>query len=89
MDDTNTNAKQVDGTHYLTEDGEAHWDRQWRFYREAWFVGNITKYVERYRQKNGLRDLLKAQHYIQKLIELETAREQLEPLLDKEKSDVR
>jgi hypothetical protein len=34
-------------------------------------VGCITKYVERYQDKNGLQDLEKAQHFLQKLIELE------------------
>ena len=32
--------------------------------------GNIVKYVVRYKQKNGLEDLLKAQEYLKKLIEL-------------------
>lgn len=70
------NGRQVGGTHYhdaANGGGEQHWDRMWRLYREAWFVGNITKYVERYRGKDGIKDLLKAQHYLAKLIELETA----------------
>ena len=32
--------------------------------------GNIVKYVVRYKQKNGLEDLLKAQEYLKRLIEL-------------------
>lgn len=32
--------------------------------------GNVIKYVTRYKSKNGLEDLKKAQHYLQKLIEL-------------------
>ena len=32
--------------------------------------GNIIKYVVRYKQKNGLEDLLKAQEYLKRLIEL-------------------
>lgn len=31
--------------------------------------GNIIKYVTRYRHKNGVQDLLKAQQYLNKLIE--------------------
>ena len=31
--------------------------------------GNIIKYVSRYKSKNGLQDLLKAQWYLNKLIE--------------------
>lgn len=33
--------------------------------------GNVVKYVSRWREKNGLEDLLKARHYIDLLIELE------------------
>jgi hypothetical protein len=36
--------------------------------------GNVVKYVSRWRQKNGLDDLLKAQHYLQFLIERERER---------------
>ena len=32
--------------------------------------GNIVKYIARYKQKNGLEDLLKAQEYLKLLIEL-------------------
>ena len=36
-----------------------------------YLTGNIIKYVSRWRNKNGLQDLHKAQHYIELLIELE------------------
>ena len=36
-------------------------------------VGNIIKYVCRYKDKNGIEDLKKARHYIDLLIEIETA----------------
>lgn len=66
------NDKQVGGSHYQHDDGgEQHWDRQWRLYGRGYFVGCITKYVERYHLKNGIQDLEKAQHFLQKLIELE------------------
>lgn len=70
----NVNERQVGGEHYkeLGKGGEQHWDMMWRLYREAWFVGAITKYVLRYKKKNGLQDLEKAKHYLDKLIELET-----------------
>ena len=38
-------------------------------------VGNIIKYVCRYKHKNGKEDLLKARHYIDLLIELEYGNE--------------
>ena len=34
--------------------------------------GNVIKYVARWKQKNGLKDLEKARHYLDLLIELET-----------------
>jgi len=33
--------------------------------------GNIIKYVCRYKAKNGKEDLLKAQHYLELLVQLE------------------
>lgn len=66
------NRTQVGGAHYKT-DGEQHWDRQWRMFGAGYFIGCITKYVERYQKKNGLEDLRKARHFLDKLIELEMA----------------
>lgn len=39
----------------------------------GYFEGNVIKYVSRWRSKNGIADLEKAKHYIELLIELETA----------------
>lgn len=68
------NKKQIGGSHYKLG-GEEHWDRQWRLFGAGYFVGCATKYIERYHQKNGIEDLQKAIHFIEKLIELETAAE--------------
>lgn len=35
----------------------------------GYLEGNVIKYVDRYKRKNGLEDLYKAQHYLSKLIE--------------------
>ena len=35
------------------------------------FEGNIVKYITRWKDKNGIEDLHKAQQYLDKLIELE------------------
>lgn len=35
---------------------------------ESYCVGNIIKYVSRYKKKNGLEDLKKAQWYLNKII---------------------
>lgn len=66
------NDRQVGGSHYK-RGGEEHWDRVWRLWGPGYFIGCITKYVERYREKNGIQDLEKAAHFLEKLIELETA----------------
>lgn len=67
----NANSEQVGGNHYKVLRGEEHWDRVWRLFGSGYFIGCITKYVERYKSKNGIEDLQKARHFINKLIELE------------------
>lgn len=61
------NARQVGGTHY-GEKPFQHWDVVAMF-KLDYFQGNITKYVFRWRDKNGLEDLEKARHYLEKYIE--------------------
>jgi hypothetical protein len=62
------NEKQVAGEHYKSK--IQHWD-----YVVAndldYFQAQITKYVTRWKKKNGYQDLLKAQHFLEKYIELE------------------
>jgi hypothetical protein len=66
------NARQEGGTHYL------HFPIQPIDFIQKngldWCQGNIVKYVCRYKHKNGLEDLKKARHYLDKLIELEEAK---------------
>ena len=38
-------------------------------------VGNVIKYVSRYKEKNGIQDLEKARHYLDILIQLESRRD--------------
>jgi methyl coenzyme M reductase subunit C-like uncharacterized protein (methanogenesis marker protein 7) len=66
----NANETQVGGSHYQNEGKLQHWDIVSMFNLD-YFQGNITKYVFRFRKKNGIEDLKKAQHYLNKLIELE------------------
>lgn len=61
------NARQVGGSHYAA--GLQHWDLIER-YGIGYLEGCATKYVTRHRSKNGLQDLRKAEHYVQKLLEL-------------------
>lgn len=66
---TEANERQVGGDHYKAP--IQHWD----FVASNnldYFQGQITKYVTRWKNKNGLQDLLKAQHFLQKYIELNT-----------------
>jgi len=70
------NERQVGGNHYrqlASASGEQHWDRQWRLHGRGYFIGQITRYAERYHLKNGLEDLDKIIHYTEKLKELEKA----------------
>ena len=36
----------------------------------GYLEGCIIKYVSRYKEKNGIEDLIKASHYLEKLIEV-------------------
>lgn len=60
---------QVGGNHYM-KNGVQPWDIIQQ-YDLNFFAGNIVKYILRYKYKNGVEDLQKAEHYIKKLIELE------------------
>lgn len=62
------NERQVGGTHYKVG-GEEHWDRVHRLGLD-YFQAQITKYVERWTFKNGVEDLEKARHFLDKYIEL-------------------
>jgi len=62
------NSIQHGGKHYGGHDWQ-HWD----FVADArlgYFEGCATKYLLRWREKNGAEDLAKSIHFIQKLIEL-------------------
>ena len=61
------NNRQVGGEHYRTE-GQQHWDIVEAF-KLDYFQGQITKYVMRWKDKNGIQDLEKAQHFLEKYIE--------------------
>jgi hypothetical protein len=70
MDKLTANDVQIAGNHYSRKTIQP-WD-----YIVAnqlgYLEGNIVKYVSRYKEKGGLQDLRKAQHYIEKLIEVNT-----------------
>lgn len=58
--------KQVGGDHY-----KKHAFTPWEIideYKLDFYAGNALKYILRARDKNGLEDLKKARHYLEKLI---------------------
>lgn len=63
------NDRQVGGDHYKNKSIQP-----WDFIIAndiGYLEGNIIKYISRWREKNGLADLAKAKHYLDKLIETE------------------
>lgn len=63
-----SNEEQVGGRHYLEKKIQP-WDYIVAN-RLGYLEGNIIKYVTRYKEKGGLEDLIKAAHYLDKLIEV-------------------
>ena len=63
------NDKQVGGEHYKMDiepwDAIHSWDL-------GYFDGTAVKYLSRWKKKNGVQDLHKAKHFIEKLIEVES-----------------
>lgn len=66
------NDRQVGGDHYRSP--MQHWDFVWANNLD-YFQGQITRYVTRWRNKDGLEDLYKAKHFLEKYIELVEARQ--------------
>jgi hypothetical protein len=67
------NSHQVGGEHYRSE--IQHWDYVWANDLD-YFQGQITKYITRWREKNGVEDLRKAKHFLEKYISLVEAEEE-------------
>jgi hypothetical protein len=68
---------QIGGDHYASKAVQP-WDAMSAWMSHEAFAGflqgNCVKYLARYRDKNGLQDLDKCQHYLNKLIEVESNR---------------
>lgn len=62
------NDRQIAGDHYTNKKIQ-HWDFA-ASQNFDYFQGNITKYISRWKDKKGLEDLEKAQHYLEKYIEI-------------------
>ena len=62
------NEQQVGGAHYADKEIQP-WD--YIIANDLGYLeGNVVKYVSRWKDKGGIEDLKKAQHYLQKLIEV-------------------
>ena len=62
------NEEQVGGRHYIDKAIQP-----WDFIVQnnlGYLEGCIVKYVSRYKEKGGVEDLVKASHYLDKLIEV-------------------
>lgn len=64
----NPNEIQIAGTHYRTS--FQHWDFAAMHFGPGYFKGQVTKYVTRWRKKNGITDLEKARHFLEKMISI-------------------
>lgn len=60
--------RQVSGEHYKSS--VQHWDFAVTNFGRGYLKGQVTKYVYRWRKKNGVQDLEKALHFLQKLDEV-------------------
>jgi hypothetical protein len=70
------NDRQVGGKHYGNAKYQ-HWDIV-ADHDLDYFQAQIIKYVMRWKKKNGRQDLLKAQHFLEKYLELENVPQPVE-----------
>ncbi len=66
------NEIQVGGDHYTSKkiqpwEAMESWMSPEQF--EGFLRGNVIKYIARYKDKDGLKDVQKARHYLEKLLE--------------------
>lgn len=69
---------QVGGSHYASP--YQHWDFVAEALQGRYLEGQITKYVYRWRKKNGTQDLEKALHFTNKLLETASTIQSLDSL---------
>lgn len=72
MSKRSANARQVGGSHYKRKGILEHWDLVW-MWKLDYYQAQIFRYVSRWRDKGGVQDLEKAQHFLEKYIELAKA----------------
>ena len=71
--ESKANSYQISGNHYKKFAGAEPWDvvLSWGL---GYLDGTALKYIARWKHKNGVEDLKKAVHFLEKLIEVENAR---------------
>ena len=69
------NSKQIAGDHYKKYGDLQPWDviLSWNL---GYLEGTALKYIARWRDKGGLDDIRKAVHFLEKLLEVESGKEQ-------------
>ena len=72
-------ASQIGSAHYVTKSIQPwtameSWMSPEEF--EGFLRGNVIKYIARYKDKDGIKDILKAKHYLEKLLECLETRKQ-------------
>lgn len=77
------NDKQISGEHYKNRPIEP-WDFVAANHLD-YFQGSAIKYITRFREKGGRRDLEKAIHFLEKLIEIEYEGEELQNRLERDR----
>ena len=65
----NPNDMQIGGMHYASN--YQHWDFAAKYFGPGYFKGQVTKYVARWRKKNGAEDLQKARHFLVKMLDID------------------
>lgn len=73
------NDRQEGGNHYKQFNGFEPWDAIIHF-KLDYLTGTAVKYLLRWPHKNGIEDLKKAKHYIDKLIEVEEEKARIKGL---------
>lgn len=67
-----TRDRQIGGNHYQKE--IQPWDAMEAWMSREAFVGylqgNVIKYISRWKDKGGVQDIRKAQHYLEKMINI-------------------
>lgn len=71
--ESKANTYQVSGNHYKQFKGMEPWDviTGWDL---GYLDGTALKYIARWKHKNGVEDLKKAVHFLQKAVEVEEAK---------------